>query len=126
MSVTTKRHPDSDAKAVRVLGRGLRAKRGVHLSLWGVREATGKTQGEVRTASGIDQADISRLESRESFDDCLVSTLQRYLAAIGAEFELVAVFGDKRITVVGAAAGPPREKPANKALQRAGRKAARR
>ena len=126
MKPAPKRTAELDAEPVRVLGRGLRAQRGVRLSLRTLREAAGKTQGEVRTASGIDQADISRLESRESFDDCLVSTLQRYLAAIGAEFELVAVFGDKRITVVGAAAAPPREKPANKALQRAGRRAARR
>ena len=126
MKPTPKRSAELDAEPVRVLGRGLRAQRGVHLSLRTLREAAGKTQGEVRSASGIDQADISRLESRERFDDCLVSTLQRYLAAIGAEFELVAIFGDKRITVVGAGASPPREKPANKALQRAGRRTARR
>jgi len=35
---------------------------------------------EVREASGIDQADISRLEGRESLDDFQVSTLQRYVA----------------------------------------------
>ncbi len=126
MKPAPKRSAELDVEPVRVLGRGLRAQRGVHLSLRTLREASGKTQGEVRAASGIDQADISRLESRESFDDCLVSTLQRYLAAIGAEFDLVAVFGDKRITVVGAAATPPRAKPANKALQRAGRSSARR
>ncbi len=126
MKPAPKRSAELDVEPVRVLGRGLRAQRGVHLSLRTLREASGKTQGEVRAASGIDQADISRLESRESFDDCLVSTLQRYLAAIGAEFDLVAVFGDKRITLVGVAAVPPRDKPANKALQRAGRKADRR
>ncbi len=120
MRPAPKRTTELDAEPVRVLGRGLRAQRGVRLSLRTLREAAGKTQGEVRTASGIDQADISRLESRESFDDCLVSTLQRYLAAIGAEFELVAIFGDKRITVVGAAAAPPSEKHANMALQRRG------
>ena len=126
MRPAPKRTTELDAEPVRVLGLGLRAQRGVRLSLRTLREAAGKTQGEVRTASGIDQADISRLESRERFDDCLVSTLQRYLAAIGAEFELVAIFGVKRITVVGAGAAPPREKPANKALQRAGRRTARR
>lgn len=118
MKPAPKRRAELEAEPVRVLGRGLRAQRGVHLSLRTLRDAAGKTQGEVRTASGIDQADISRLESRERFDDCLVSTLQRYLAAIGAEFELVAVFGDKRITVVGAADAPPRAKPANNRMQR--------
>jgi transcriptional regulator with XRE-family HTH domain len=126
MKPTAKRRPELDVEPVRVLGRGLRAQRGIHLSLRALREAAGKTQGEVSAASGIDQADVSRLETRERFDDCQVSTLQRYLAALGAEFELVAVFGDKRIAVVGAPAASPREKPANTALQRTGRKAARR
>jgi hypothetical protein len=55
----------------------------------------------------MDQADISRLEGRESFDDCQVSTLQRYLSAIGGRLELIAAFGDKKIVVTGVQAGPP-------------------
>src|SRR5450432_2684 len=58
-------------------GRGLRAQRGVHLTLRALREGVGKTQVEVRDASRIDQADISRLEGRESFDEYQLSTLQR-------------------------------------------------
>jgi hypothetical protein len=54
----------------------------------------------------MDQADISRLESRESFDDCQVSTLQRYLSAIGGRLEIVAAFGDKKIIVTGVHPGP--------------------
>ena len=67
MKPAPKRSAELGVEPVRVLGRGLRAQRGVHLSLRTLREASGKTQGEVRAASGIDQADISRLESRESF-----------------------------------------------------------
>ena len=102
MNLTTKRRIDSETEAVRVLGRGLRAQRGVHLSLRGVREATGKTQVDVAATSAIDQADISRLESRADFDDCQVSTLRRYIAALGGELELVAAFGNKKIVLTAA------------------------
>ena len=106
MSLTTKRRLDSKTEAVRVLGRGLRAQRGVHLSLRGVREATGKTQVEVAATSAIDQADISRLESRMDFNDCQVATLRRYLAALGGELELIAAFGNKKIILTAAKAVP--------------------
>jgi transcriptional regulator with XRE-family HTH domain len=110
MSQATKGQVARDVEPVRVLGRGLRAQRGVHLTMRTLREATGKTQTEVAAASMIDQADISRLESRETFADCQVSTLQRYLAALGGQLELVAAFGDKKIILSGAA-GPPGELP---------------
>ena len=106
MSHATKRTIEMQEEPVRVLGRGLRAQRGVHLTLRTLREAAGKTQVDVTGLSQMDQADISRLEGRESFDDCQVSTLQRYLSAIGGRLELVAAFGDKRIVVAGVQAGP--------------------
>lgn len=118
MSQATKRRFESDTEPVRVLGRGLRAQRGVHLTLRTLREATGKTQVEVAEASGIDQADISRLESRESFEDCQVSTLQRYVAALGGSLELVAAFGNKKIVVAGVQAGPSVGAPASKILKK--------
>lgn len=86
---------------VRILGRGLRAKRGVHLTLRGVREAIGKTQAAVASESNIDQADISRLENRSSLDETQVATLGRYVAGLGGQLELVARFGEKRIVLVG-------------------------
>jgi len=101
MSQATKRRVESETEPVRVLGRGLRAQRGVHLTLRTLREAAGKTQAEVAEASQINQADISRLESRESFEDCQVSTLQRYVATLGGQLELVAAFGNKRIVLTG-------------------------
>jgi hypothetical protein len=76
---------------------------------------------EIRESSEIDQADISRLETRSSFDDCQVSTLQRYLAALGGRLELVATFGDKKIILAGAGASDP---PANS--KRMGRRPIRR
>ena len=117
MSQAAKRKVDEAEKSpVRVLGRGLGAQRGVRLTLRGIREAAGKTQLEVKDVSKIDQGDISRLETRGDFDDCQVATLQRYVAALGGRLDLVAVFGDKRITLTGAA--KVNEPPANKALQR--------
>jgi hypothetical protein len=126
MSQTTKRRPEGDSDPVRVLGRGLRAQRGVHLTLRALREAAGRTQVEVRDASSIDQADISRLEGRESLDDCQVSTLQRYIAALGGHLDVVAVFGDKKIIVTGVRGKMSGELPANTALQGTGRRPARR
>ena len=102
MSQTARRQTRSDEEPVRVLGRGLRAKRGVHLTLRSVRDAVGKTPVEVARESRIDQADVSRLEGRVDFDDCQVATLRRYVEALGGELELVAKFDDKRISLVGA------------------------
>ncbi len=101
MSQATKRRVEAETEPVRVLGRGLRAQRGVHLTLRTLREAAGKTQDEVAEASQINQADISRLERRESFEDCQLSTLQRYVAALGGQLELVAAFGNKKIVLAG-------------------------
>lgn len=125
MSQATKRTIEIQEEPVRVLGRGLRAQRGVHLTLRTLREAAGKTQVDVTRLAQMDQADISRLESRESFDDCQVSTLQRYLSAIGGQLELVAAFGDKRIVITGVQAGPSGLSATSKPLQR-GRKPTRR
>lgn len=122
MSQATARKKIESAEPVRVLGRGLKAQRGIRLSLRGIREAVGKTQVEVSRISEIDQADVSRLEQRAVFDDCQIDTLKRFIAAIGGELEIVATFGDKKIVLAGASASSP----ANKALQRPVRKAPRR
>ena len=118
MSHATKRKIEMQEEPVRVLGRGLRAQRGVHLTLRTLREAAGKTQVDVTGVTQMDQGDISRLEGRGSFDDCQVSTLQRYLSAIGGRLELVAVFGDKKIVVTGVQAGPSSLSATNKVSQR--------
>jgi hypothetical protein len=114
MSTSAKRHLPPETEPVRVLGRGLRAQRGVRLTMRVVREAAGKTQVDVAAQSQMDQADVSRLESREDFDDCQVSTLQRYVTALGGNLELVAAFGNKRIVLCGVESGVPAITPANK------------
>jgi hypothetical protein len=114
MSTSAKRHLPRETEPVRVLGRGLRAQRGVRLTMRVVREAAGKTQVDVAAQSQMDQADVSRLESREDFDDCQVSTLQRYVTALGGNLELVAAFGNKRIVLCGVESGVPAITQANK------------
>ena len=101
MSQATKRRPEAVTNPVRVLGRGLRAQRGVHLTLRAVREAVGRTQVDIREASRIDQSDISRLEGRPTLDESQVSTIRRYVAALGGRLDLVAVFGNKEIILTG-------------------------
>jgi hypothetical protein len=112
MNQATKIRRDRDAEPVRVLGRGLRAQRGVHLTLRTVREAVDKTQAAVAQAAQMDQSDVSRLESREAFGDCQVSTLERYISALGGHLELVAAFGDKKIILTGI-----ERTPANKRME---------
>ena len=90
-----------EPEPVRVLGRGLRAQRGVHLTMRALREGIGRTQTEIAEAALINQGDVSRLEGRRDFDDCQVSTLRRYVDALGGRLELVAAFGDKRIILAG-------------------------
>lgn len=125
MSTAAKRRVETQDEPVRVLGRGLRAQRGVHLTLRTLRDAAGKTQMDVAESSGMDQGDVSRLEARSSFDDCQVSTLQRYLGAIGGRLELVAAFGDKKIVLAGVEAASAGTS-ANRPLQGTGRSASRR
>ena len=117
MNDATQRRGQSEVESVRVLGRGLRAQRGVHLTMRTLREAAGKTQIDVAAASQINQADVSRLESREDFDDYQVSTLRRYLAALGGQLEIVGAFGNKKIVISGVRAEPSAASPANRALQ---------
>ena len=117
MNHVAQRRRQSETAFVRVLGRGLRAQRGVHLTMRTLREAAGKTQIDVAAASQINQADVSRLESREDFDDYQVSTLRRYLAALGGQLEIVGAFGNKRIVICGVRAEPSAAPPAGKALQ---------
>lgn len=101
MTHAARKRPETDVEPVRVLGRGLRASRGVSLSLRSLRDAAGKTQVKVARESDMDQADVSRLEARSDFEDCRVATLRRYVEAIGGSLELIARFGDKRVFIAG-------------------------
>jgi transcriptional regulator with XRE-family HTH domain len=59
-----------------------------------LREAAGKTQEESADVLEKAQSEISRIEGRS---DYRLSTLQRYVAALGGELEVVASFGNRRV-----------------------------
>ena len=81
--------PDKLAKLDREIEREL-----LEMDLRAVRETIGKTQTEIAEATAMSQGEVSRLEQRR---DHLVSTLRRYVEALGGELEIVASFGDKRV-----------------------------
>jgi predicted transcriptional regulator len=57
------------------------------VSLRSLRESLGKTQGDVAREAGMTQPQLSRVEKR---NDHLVSTLRKYLRAMGGEVAVVA------------------------------------
>jgi DNA-binding XRE family transcriptional regulator len=59
-----------------------------------LRMARGLTQEEIAHVLGTTQASVSRLERR---DDLHLSTLRRYVAALGGELEITARFPDATV-----------------------------
>jgi hypothetical protein len=88
------------------------------ISLRDLRRYAAKTQIEAARLAATTQSELSRLERR---DDCLVSTLRRYLAGLGGSLELVVAFGSSSFRLVpdGPAAepGPEDVGPALDALE---------
>jgi transcriptional regulator with XRE-family HTH domain len=78
-----------DVSRARIVRRG--QIRLLHLTLRAMREAAGLTQAQVEKRSGLKQPEISKLEAESSLDERQVSTVRRYLAALGDELELVSV-----------------------------------
>ena len=70
----------------------------LEMDMRAVREMVGKTQAEVADIIDMTQSELSRAEHR---DDHLLSTLKRYVTALGGELEVVAVFDDRRIRLRG-------------------------
>lgn len=68
------------------------------MTLRELRQEAGKTQAEVAEIAEMTQAELSKIERR---DDHLLSTLRRYVSALGGQIEVVAVLGDKRIALKG-------------------------
>lgn len=60
------------------------------LPLHCLRQAAGMTQAQVAKVSGISRSEVSKLEAAESLDDYQVSTVRRYLQALGDDLQLVA------------------------------------
>jgi transcriptional regulator with XRE-family HTH domain len=66
----------------------------LEMDLRTLREAVGLTQEELAQRVAITQSQLSKLEHRE---DHRIPTLQRYVAALGGQLEIVAVVQGKRI-----------------------------
>jgi DNA-binding XRE family transcriptional regulator len=63
-----------------------------------LRQAAGQTQQDLAQVVKMTQSQLSRLEKR---DDHLISTLRRYVKALGGDLEVVAVIGNQRISLHG-------------------------
>ena len=70
----------------------------LEMNLQELRKAVGKTQEELAEVLDLSQGELSQTERRE---DHLLSTLRRYVEALGGELEVVAHVGDKRVRLVG-------------------------
>ena len=62
-----------------------------------LRQAVKRTQEELASSLGVGQETISRLEQRS---DMLISTLKRYVQAMGGQLDLVARFPDRPPVVI--------------------------
>ena len=61
-----------------------------------LREARRLTQEQLGEQLGVAQAEVSKLERRA---DMYVSTLRRYIAAMGGKLEMRAIFPDGEVTI---------------------------
>jgi predicted XRE-type DNA-binding protein len=61
-----------------------------------LRELAGVTQDDVAEAGKMTQPQVSKIENQ---GDLLLSTLRRYVEALGGKLEVVAVLGNKRVTL---------------------------
>ena len=68
------------------------------MSLQGLRERVGRTQGEIARRVSMTQSQLSRVEARK---DHLTSTLRKYVRALGGRIEVVAVVNGKRVVLQG-------------------------
>lgn len=66
----------------------------LEMDLRTLREAAGLTQEELAQRVAVTQSQLSKLERREDFR---LSTLRRYVAALGGQLEIVAIVDGKRI-----------------------------
>jgi predicted transcriptional regulator len=64
------------------------------LTLRELRQGLQVTQAELAEAADMTQSELSRLEHRA---DHRISTLRRYVEALGGEIEITAIIGDQRI-----------------------------
>lgn len=79
--------PEVDFSKAKLIGVGLFKER--RLSLRVLREGVGKTQVDVAKLPNMRKGDVSQLERRQ---DVKLSTLRRYVEALGGRLQIVATF----------------------------------
>lgn len=73
-------------------------KKVLEMNLQALRKLIGKTQEELAEAVKMAQGELSKVERRR---DHLVSTLRKYVEALGGKLEIAARFDDKIIRLKG-------------------------
>jgi Helix-turn-helix domain len=91
--VVTGRSIDGGADPRRTGGRA-RPEWSKPMNLQELREHVRKTQGDVARRAAVSQPQLSRVEGRR---DHLVSTLRKYVRALGGDVQVVAEIGSERI-----------------------------
>jgi DNA-binding XRE family transcriptional regulator len=86
-----------DEERMAELGRRMRAEVRAY-RLVEIRETLGLNQSDVAERLGVSRSLVSRIE-RGEMDDAEIATIRAYLDVLGCELEIVATFGDERITV---------------------------
>jgi predicted transcriptional regulator len=86
-----------DEQRIEALKAKLRAEVRAH-RLAEIRQAYGLDQSALAERLKVSQSRISRIE-RGELDHTEISTVRSYIEALGGEVEIVARFGDERITV---------------------------
>jgi predicted transcriptional regulator len=69
---------------------------GAAMNLQQLREHVRKTQGDIARKAAVTQPQLSRIEGRR---DHLVSTLRKYVRALGGDIQVVAEIGAERIVL---------------------------
>jgi transcriptional regulator with XRE-family HTH domain len=72
-----------------------------------LRQAVKRTQEELASSLGVGQDTISRLEQRS---DMLISTLKRYVEAMGGQLDLVARFPNRPPVMIDRIAEPAKDR----------------
>jgi predicted transcriptional regulator len=66
------------------------------MNLRGLRESLGKTQRDIARKASMSQSQLSRVEGRH---DHLLSTLRKYVRALGGEMDVIVRVGDKFVSL---------------------------
>ena len=89
------------------------------LRLSDIREAVGHTQVELAAQLKLGQASVSKIESAA---DMYLSTLRRYIEALGGELEVLARFPEGTVVPIASLSTPKRAASARKKKTTTGRK----